>query len=125
MDNTLTDKNLDLLKEKIMSIIFDPNQAQDEATKRDMEKVKKILKEDGTTIFYRASPEFINLLVANEHPNVQAMPAPFKEVLIKGEGIKIQKRMMLDWIEKKLDDRNAFVLANGIISLVQDKNVSL
>lgn len=108
-----------------MGIIFDPNQTQDKATKRDIGKIKKILLEKEVTIFYKASPDFIELLVADANPLVKQIPKPFKEILITGQGIRIQKRMMLDWIEGSLDDKNAFVLANGEISLVQDKNIKL
>lgn len=111
-----------------MSIIFNSEQNQDDATKRDIEKVRKILKEDTkgkTTIYYQASPDLIELLVQDTHPIVKQIPKQFKEVLIKGDGLLIQKRMMLDWIDAKLDDNNAFILNNGEVRLVQDKNVKL
>lgn len=104
-----------------MGIIFDPNQAQNEATKRDIDKVKKLLLSKEVTIYYKATPDFINLLISDSHPFIKQMPKSFKQVLIKGEGLRIQKLMMLNWIDGKLDDKNAFVLANGIISLVQEE----
>lgn len=110
-----------------MSIIFNSEQNQDEATKRDLAKVRKILdqKNKDVTIYYTASPDLVSLLIQDSHPIVKQIPKGFKEVLIKGEGLLIKKQMMLDWIDGKLDDNNAFVLNNGEVRLVQDKNVKL
>lgn len=106
-----------------MAIIFDPDACQDEATKRDISKVKKILLEEkDTEIYYQASPDLIELIISDTHPMVKQIPKAFKEVLIQGLGLKIQKRMMLDWIDKKLDDKNAFMLANGEVKLVRYKD---
>ena len=109
-----------------MAIIYDPKQIQDEATKRDIGKIKKILLEEkDTEIYYQASPDLKDLIIADQHPMVKQIPKSFKEVLVQGLGLKIQKKMMLDWIDKKLDSRNAFMLANGEIKLVRYKDKQL
>jgi len=109
-----------------MAIIFDPEGTYDEAMKRDIGKIKRILlEEDDTEIYYQASPDLINLIVADKHPMVKQIPQSFKEVLVQGLGLKIQKRMMLDWIDRKLDARNSFMLANGEIKLVRYKDQQL
>ena len=109
-----------------MPIIYDPKQIQDEATKRDIEKIKRILiDEKDTEIYYQASPDLIDLIIADQHPMVKAIPKSFKEVLVQGLGLKIQKKMMIDWIDKKLDDKNSFMLANGEIKLVRYKDKQL
>lgn len=105
-----------------MPIIFNPQQIQDEATKRDISNIKKILiEEKDTEIYYKASPDLIELILADTHPMVKLIPKSFKEILIQGLGLKIQKRMMIDWIDKKLDEKNSFMLANGEIRLVRYK----
>lgn len=109
-----------------MAIIFDPEACHDEATKRDIGKIKRILQdENDTEIYYQASPDLIDLIIADTHPMVKQIPQAFKEVLIQGLGLKIQKRMMVDWIDKKLDARNSFMLANGEIKLVRYKDKQL
>lgn len=109
-----------------MAIIYNPEACNDEATKRDIRKIKTILlEEDDTEIYYQASPDLRDLIIADEHPMVKQIPQSFKEILIQGLGLKIQKRMMIDWIDKKLDERNSFMLANGEIKLVRYKDTKL
>lgn len=119
-----SDKVEDIVKENfIMPIIYDPKQIQNEATKRDVEKIKNILLEEkDTEIYYQASQDLIDLIIADQHPMVKPIPKSFKEVLVQGLGLKIQKRMMIDWIDNKLDDKNSFMLANGEIKLVRYKD---
>ena len=105
-----------------MGIVFDP---KSEASKKDVPKLRALLLNENTEIFYKASPDLINLIMADNDPRVKALPAKFKEVLLQELGLRIQKKMMLNWIEGNLDENNAFMLANGEISLVQDKDVKL
>lgn len=109
-----------------MAIIYDPEACNDEATKRDIQKIKTILlEEDDTEIYYQASTDLRDLIIADTHPMVKQIPQSFKEILVQGLGLRIQKRMMIDWIDRKLDARNSFMLANGEIKLVRYKDKQL
>jgi len=109
-----------------MPIIFNPEHCQDESTRRDIKNIKKILiEEEDTEIYYQASPDLVKLIIADVHPMVKQIPKSFKEILVQGLGLRLQKRMMIDWIDKKLDAKNSFMLANGEVKLVRYKDKNL
>ena len=79
--------------------------------KNNLPKIEDFLKQLNVVTWVVASPRAIQLMVHNAPP-YDEMPQKFKEVLIKGEGLLIQKRMVLDYLRGKLDPRNTTFMEN-------------
>jgi len=82
-------------------------------------KIKKVIFDKKVSIFFVASTELKNLIAKGEHPMVKELPDVFKSILLVGDGLAIQKKMVWDWINGKLDAKNSFVLSNGEIRVLQ------
>lgn len=102
-------------------MLFNPSSKYIQKNK---DKIKRILLDTDATIFFVASNELKQLIIKND-PNVQEMPDSYKKILLDGNGIRIQKRMLLDWIDNKLNDRNVFVLSKGDIRIVEDPSITI
>jgi hypothetical protein len=88
-------------------------------------RIKELLKRDDLTIFIAGTPAFINMLILDTHPIAKQIPKKFKEVLIRGDGLKIQKRLIIKWLDRTLDERNAFVLRNCDIRVVEEPKIKI
>jgi len=98
---------------------------KDPSVIKNKSKIKRLLRRDDLTVFLAGTPAFINMLILDTHPIAKQIPKGFKDVLIKGDGIKIQKRMVEEWIDGTLDERNSFVLANCDIRVVEEPKIKL
>ena len=97
----------------------DPNVIKNRA------KIKALINRKDLTIFIAGTPEFINMLILDTHPIAKQIPKKFKDVLIQGNGIRIQKKMVSDWIDGTLDVRNAFVLQNCDIRVSEEPKIKI
>ncbi|MFA5600239.1 MAG: hypothetical protein WDA06_06535 [Phenylobacterium sp.] len=83
-------------------------------------RIKEILFRKDVKVFFVASPFLRSLLVKGDDPMIAGLAAAFKAPLIEGKGLLIQKRMVLDYIEGTLNEKNTFILNHGDIRILDD-----
>lgn len=83
-------------------------------------EIKKILFDEKVTVYFFPSANLRQMVAKGEHPLLKEMPDVFKSMILEGKGILIQKIMVYNWLRGKLDNKNAFVLSNGELRVVND-----
>ena len=91
---------------------FDP---QDPLIQQNKSKVQKLLFDANVELYFVPSPYLQQVIAKGEHPNIQGLTQWIKEAFLVGNGIIIQKRIVWDLINNRLDKKNAFVFSNGDI----------
>ena len=87
-------------------------------------KIKEIIMKENITLYFLPSPYLREIVAQGTLPLVQNMPLARKAEILTGEGISIQKRLVLAWLSNKLDAKNTFILSNGDIRII-DSSLSL
>jgi len=100
---------------------FNPS---DPLVQKNKSRIKQILIDTDATIFFVANST-LKEQISKDDEKVKDMPKSFKNILLSGNGIRIQKRMLLDWIDNKLDKKNSYVLSQGEIRITEDSSVAL
>ena len=92
---------------------------QDKIRKR-LPEIRKILFDDNVEIFFIPSTNLRNLVAKGQHPLLVGMPDAFKAIILEGKGMLMQKLMVYKWLTGSLDEKNAFVLSNGELRILND-----
>ena len=82
-------------------------------------KLKKNLLDNDISIFFVPSPRLREVVAKQEDPIVMQLPQKMQELILSGVPFAIQKRMVYDLLTGKLDKRNAFILTNGDIKILE------
>lgn len=53
-----------------------------------------------------------DLIIANVHPHVLALPQSVKECLLEGKVFPIDNKTVLEFVSGTLDEKNKFLLSN-------------
>ena len=83
-----------------------------ELTSEEMKKLRQVLVHSEPYFFIAATQDFKDAIMKDEHPIVNRLPKFFKETLLVGDGVRIDKIMVEKWLDGTLDPMNAFVLVN-------------
>jgi len=95
--------------------MFSPN---DSRIKENLPKIKKSLLDTNIVIYFVPSDKLKKELLSGTNPLLQGIPKSYVSVFLEGKGLIIQKRMLFEWLEGKLDDKNSYMLSNGEIKVV-------
>jgi hypothetical protein len=93
----------------------------DPLIKEKMKKIESVILRDDIFLYFLPSVNLKNIVAKGEAQVVKDLPDVHKASILSGEGIYIQKRMVLAWIQGKLDEKNAFILSNGDIRMIIKK----
>jgi len=99
--------------------MFSPN---DSRVKENLPKIKKSLLDPNIIIYFIPSDKLKKEILAGINPLLQGMPESYISVFLENKGLIIQKRMLFEWLEGKLDDKNSYMLSNGEIKIVGGTN---
>ena len=88
-------------------------------------RIKGLLSKEGVNIFFVPSPTLQELILKDEHPLVKTMNSELKKIFLNGDGVAIEKQLVYDLINGKLDEKNSFVLLNGDIRVIENQDVKL
>lgn len=84
-------------------------------------KIKEILYKKDIEIVCFPTSKLKEMIAKNEHPIVKELGATIKKIFLEGNGFLIQKKMVVEWIEGRLDNRHSFILENSDLRIRQDK----
>jgi hypothetical protein len=96
----------------------------DPRVKQNINKIKELLNKKEIQVCFIPSVWLKDIIAKGEHPFVKDIPNNRKTELLSGGGVIIQKQMVYNWIENKLDKKNSFILSNGDIRVI-DPNLIL
>ena len=91
---------------------------QDPDIKKKIPKIKEALSKEGVQIFFVPSNKLRDLIAKGEDPMVTGIPIEFQEIFLRGDGIRIGKKMVLDWLSGDLNEKDSFALSNGDIRIL-------
>lgn len=97
--------------------MFNPNNPK---IKENLPKIKEIIMNENVTLFFIPSQKLRTMVSDPSHPVFKEMPDKHKAAILTGEGIFIQKKMVWDWINGVLDQKNSLILSNGDIRVFDD-----
>jgi len=95
----------------------------DPKIKNNLPKIKEIIMKNNIILYFVPSPHLKELVSKGEHILLQGMAKNRKIEILSGKPQMIQKRMVWEWLNNTLDEKNSFVLANGEVRVV-DKNLT-
>jgi hypothetical protein len=79
-------------------------------------KLKETLEHWDIPFKFTASPELYELIIKNEHPFAKDLPQSFKTLFLQGEPLMISTKMVLDYVDNKIDEKNKWLLNRGTIA---------
>lgn len=92
--------------------------------KENLPRIYELIMNKNVTIYFVPSSNLRELISKNEHPYVKDIPSSFKAILLSGNGLLIQKKMVWNWLNGKLDSKNSWILSNGDLR-VSDSDLNL
>jgi len=95
--------------------MFSPN---DTRVKENLPKIKKALLDQNIVIYFIPSDKLKKEMLAGTNPLLQGIPKSYVSAFLENKGLVIQKRMLFEWLEGKLDDKNSYILSNGEVKVV-------
>jgi len=92
----------------------------DPQIKNNLPKIKGMIMNDSVRLYFIPSPMLCAMVAKGEHPLLKKLAKSRKVELLSGNGVFIQKLMVWNWLNGKLDKGNSFILANGEVRVVDD-----
>jgi hypothetical protein len=93
--------------------------------KENIPKIKEILYNKNVEIFCLPTLKLRELIAKGEHPIANKLGSNIKSIFLEGKGILIQKRLVLEWIEGRLDENHKFIFENSELRIREDGNILL
>jgi len=87
-------------------------------------KIKEILSDPNLEIYFIPSSRLKEIVMKGDNPMFADMPDIRKSEILSGYAIRIQNRMVIEFLNGELDEKNSFILSNGEIK-VNDGNYKL
>jgi len=91
-----------------------------EKVKDKLPELKRLIWNKDTDFFFVPSAKLKEAVLRGTDPKVQGMPDGMKLLILEGQGIAIQKRLVYELLVGTLDEKNEFILSNGEIRVIQD-----
>jgi hypothetical protein len=66
------------------------------------------------------SSSLCELVIKDEHPYIKCLPQLYKKAFMEKNAIAINPDIVIKYLDKKLDERNTFILDRGEIRVVED-----
>lgn len=85
--------------------------------------LKERCKKGDISFMFIASPYLLEIITNEQHPYVKSLHKAFKIGFLEKRPVSITSKMVIDFIENKLDQKNHFILSNGEIRVVEDSKV--
>ena len=95
--------------------MFSPN---DSRVKEKLPKIKEKLLDKNISVYFIPSNKLKKEMITGNNPLLTGIPETFLTILLDNKGIVIQKQMLFEWLEGKLDQKNSYILSNGEIKIV-------
>ena len=80
--------------------------------KDNAEKIEKIIMDDKIEVWMRSNDVLTPILISDIHPMLSGMSQTIKKLLLQGQGISLDKKMVLKWLKGELDPKNSWFLDN-------------
>jgi len=97
---------------------------KDPRIQENLPKIKEALLDTNIKIYFVPSEKLKKELSLGNNPLLIDMPVPYISVFLENKGLVIQKRMLFDWLDGSLDEKNSYILSNGEIKIIgTDKNI--
>lgn len=74
------------------------------------QRLQNALANPDTVFFLVPTPRIKELIFQDEHPFIKALPVTVKAVLLEGKVYPLENQMVVDFVQKRLDPRNQFLL---------------
>ncbi len=89
-------------------------------TREDIGRIRQWTSNHDMFFYLIPSPELCEMVIKNEHPCVKSLPSSYKILFAQKTPVYIDNKMVLDYIEGKLDTKNSFILSHGEIRVIDN-----
>ena len=89
-------------------------------TKEQIDWLKAKTKKEDIPFMFIASPYLCEQIAKGEHPLLKGLPAHFKLGFLQKRPVSLTTKMVIDFLENKLDVKNNFILKNGEIRVIDN-----
>ncbi len=86
--------------------------------KEDPSKVSRIIFNKEIELYFHPSPKLREIVAQGEHPFVKDLPEAVRSLLLSGEPHIIDKALVWKFLTGQIDQKNAFILNNGEIKVL-------
>ena len=94
-------------------------------TKDQIKEIKIALQNSNVTFFIVANQNLKELMSRGTSPLVSGISSLIRLPLLEGKGILISTKMVIEWIEGKLDLKNSLILNNSDIRIIEQGNFKI
>jgi len=89
-------------------------------TKEQINWLKAKAKKEDIPFMFIASPYLCDQISKGTHPLLKDLPDPFKLGFLQQRAVSVSTKMVIDFLENKLDAKNNFILSNGEIRVIDN-----
>jgi len=83
--------------------------------------LKNLLAQRDIPFKFTASANLCELVLKNEHPNVKTLPDSIKALFLGKMPFLIDSKMVINYLEGNLDEKNKWILDNGTVASVDNE----
>ena len=92
-------------------------------SKEEIGKLKQQVRGKDIYFMFIPSPQLCEAIIQNQHPYIQKLPAPFKDIMIDQKAIRLDGEMIIKYLEGTLDAGNIFILDQGEVRVIDNSYV--
>lgn len=85
--------------------------------------LKDRIKQGNIEFMFVASPYLLEIITAGQHPYVKTLHDAFKIGFLEKRPVSLSSKIVIDFLENKLDKKNHFILSNGEIRVKEDSKI--
>jgi len=77
---------------------------------KDINQIRNALKDPNALIYVLATEELKKIIMNGSDPVIASLPADASAMLLEGKAMAVESKMILDWMDGKIDIKNKKIL---------------
>lgn len=77
---------------------------------KDINQIKNALKDPGALIYVLATDELKKIILNGSDPIISSLPLDASSMLLEGKAMAVEPKMIVDWLDGKIDAKNKKIL---------------
>lgn len=77
---------------------------------KDINQIKNALKDPNSLIYVLATEDLKRIILNGSDPVISSLPSEASSMLLEGKAMAVEPKMIIDWLDGKIDTKNKKIL---------------